>query len=171
MNLEEQYFSEKSVPYRYDILRQIALEPQEHTKSFFLKSFNKERHLDMRMLAMRGYAYYAEEAEIEPLMEKLHKILIKSAVSTPYNYEEYGLLMSDFHKKHFLDTYGYNCFKTFFEQVEKLYTDLPAVYKGLVTCDEQGNEINPMSDEEWEKRWDDIRKFTESLYKQGDTEK
>ncbi len=169
MDLEEEYFAEKRVPWRNDILRRIALEPQEHTKEFFLKSFKKERYLDMRMLAMRGYAYYADESEVEPLMKRLLEILMKIPERTPYNYEEYGLLRSDFHKKHFLETYGYDCFKTFFTQLEKQYQDMPDVFKGLLTCDEQGIEIHPMSDKEYEKRWDDIKKFMDSLNRKGET--
>jgi len=37
-------------------------------KDFFLTVFNKERHLDMRLHAIRGYTEYVSESEIIPLI-------------------------------------------------------------------------------------------------------
>ncbi|GIP19734.1 hypothetical protein J22TS3_00090 [Paenibacillus sp. J22TS3] len=51
-------------------------------KEFFLKAFKKERYLDMRLTAIRGYAKYATEKEVEKLMSKFTEILMKRPEST-----------------------------------------------------------------------------------------
>lgn len=66
----ERYFQTKDIKERLDILLYLVFNLQGDLKEFFLKALKKERYLDMKLLAVRGYAHYATEKEVEPLMKK-----------------------------------------------------------------------------------------------------
>ena len=108
-------------------------------KEFFLEAFKKERYLDMRLTAIRGYSAYATEAEVSPLMDKFYSLLIKRPETTPYNYQEYEMLRSIFGLPYLIEHYGYDCFKRAMAQLEKQYDDMPDEYKGRITLDEKGD--------------------------------
>ena len=59
--LMESYFQEKEVSKRSEILKQLLLDIPVNSKDFFLKVFKKERYLDMKLSAVRGYAVFATE--------------------------------------------------------------------------------------------------------------
>ena len=69
--LTEEYFQTKDILIRNQILKRLLLDLPSDAKDFFLKSFKKERHLDMKLSAVRGYAAYADEKEVEDLMTKM----------------------------------------------------------------------------------------------------
>ena len=69
--LMESYFQEKEVSKRSEILTQLLLDIPVNAKDFFLKVFKKERYLDMKLSAVRGYAVFATEDEVSALMNKL----------------------------------------------------------------------------------------------------
>ena len=94
--LMKSYFQEKEVTKRNEILKQLLLDIPIDAKDFFLKSFKKERYLDMKLSAVRGYAVYATEEEVTILMNKLLELLKKRAEKTPYNYTEYEPMRSVF---------------------------------------------------------------------------
>ena len=64
-HLMEIYFQEKEVSKRTEILNQLLLDMPVNAKDFFLKAFKKERYLDMKLSAVRGYAVYATEEEAQ----------------------------------------------------------------------------------------------------------
>lgn len=139
----------KDLAKRYAILKELAIHhPERASKEFFLAAFKKERYLDMKLTAIRGYATFATEKEIEPLMKKMMELLQKRAQTTPYNYQEYEILRSAFLMPYLLDKYGYACFKEFNKQLNLQYDAMPDVFKGIITCDKDGNVVCRLSGEE-----------------------
>ncbi len=136
--LMETYFNTKDIAKRNALLKQLVFDLPEDGKDFFLKAYKKERYLDMRLTAIRGYAAFASEKEVASLMKKMLEILKKRPDSTPYNYEEYEILRSAFLLPYLLEKYPYDCFKEFNEQLEKQYDAMPDVFKGIFTCNDKG---------------------------------
>lgn len=137
----ETYFNTKDIAKRNALLKQIVFDLPEQGKDFFLKAYKKERYLDMRLTAIRGYAAFASEEEVAVLMNKMLEILKKRSETTPYNYEEYEILRSDFLMPYLVEKYPYDCFKKFNEQLEKQYDIMPDVFKGIFTCNDKGEHI------------------------------
>lgn len=61
-------------------------------KEFFANAYKKERHLDMKIYALRGLSNFMEEKKIAKLLDKFNQTLAKRQDTTPYNYQEYELL-------------------------------------------------------------------------------
>lgn len=141
-DLMERYFALKNTAERNVLLKQLVCELPEGAKEFFLKAFKKERLLDMKLTALRGYAAYASEAEVVPLMEKLLETLKKRPDKTPYDYQEYEPMRSVFLLPYLIDRYGYECFRVFADQLERQYAAMPDCFKNIYTLDEQGNARN-----------------------------
>ena len=154
--LMESYFQEKEVSKRSEILTQLLLDIPVNAKDFFLKAFKKERYLDMRLSAVRGYAVYATEAEVTVLMNKLFELLKKRPEKTPHNYTEYESMRSVFLMPYLLEHYDYECFRLFNIQLEKQYDDMPDCFKGIHTLDELGNLRTLRDPEEVSKSWRDF---------------
>ena len=74
MNIEK-YISTKDVFERNQILKTAVLKLPENGKEFFLAAFKKERYLDMKLTAVRGYAEYASEDEVNVLMKKMFELV------------------------------------------------------------------------------------------------
>ena len=155
-HLMETYFHEKEVSERNEIIRQLLLDMPVNAKDFFLKVFKKERYLDMKLRAVRGYTVYATEEEVSTLMNKLLELLKKRPEKTPYNYTEYEPMRSVFLMKYLLKHYNYECFRVFDIQLEKQYNDMPDCFKNIFTLDELGNVCTIRDKEEVEKSWQDF---------------
>lgn len=155
-DLMETYFQEKEVSKRNTILKQLLLDMPVNAKDFFLKAFKKERYLDMKLSAVRGYAVFATEDEVSALMNKLLELLKKVPEKTPYNYTEYEPMRSVFLMPYLLEHYGYECFRVFNRQLEKQYDDMPDCFKGIFTLDEFGNLRSLRNKEDVEKSWRDF---------------
>lgn len=154
--LMKSYLREKEVTKRNEILKQLLLDIPVDAKDFFLQAFKKERYLDMKLSAVRGYAVYATEAEILTLMSKLLELLKKRPEKTPYNYTEYEPMRSVFLMKYLLKHYDYECFRVFDIQLEEQYNDMPDCFKDIFTLDELGNVCTIRDKEEVEKSWRDF---------------
>ena len=154
--LMESYFQEKEVSKRKEILRKLLLDMPVNAKDFFLKAFKKERYLDMKLRAVRGYAVYATEEEVSTLIYKLLELLKKRPEKTPYNYTEYEPMRSVFLMPYLLEHYDYACFRVFDMQLEKQYDDMPDCFKAIFTLDELGNVRTIRNKEEVEKSWRDF---------------
>ncbi|WP_373233281.1 hypothetical protein [Cohnella sp.] len=139
--IEALYFKLKNIALRNKILYCLIRCNELELKEFFQKAYKKERYLDMKLLAIRGLAHYASEEEIGKIMDHFIKILIKRPETTPYNYQEYELIRSAFGLPFLIKTYGYPCFETAFQQVEKQYHDMPEAFKGHYTFDEDGKAV------------------------------
>ena len=152
-DLMESYFQEKEVSKRNTILKQLLLDTPPNAKDFFLKAFKRERYLEMKLSAVRGYAVYATEEEVSTLVSKLLELLKKRPEKTPYNYTEYEPMRSIFLMPYLLEHYDYECFRIFNSQLEKQYDDMPNCFKGIFTLDEFGNVRSLRNKEEVEKSW------------------
>lgn len=149
------YKNVKDIFSRNQILQAFVLQCQKYDlKEFFLSAFKKERYLDMRLTAIRGYAIYASEKEISPLMKKFIDILVKIPSRTPYNYQEYEMLRSKFGLLYLVEQYRYDCFKEALDQLEKQYNDMPDECKGFFTLDENGIYVALMTREEIDENLD-----------------
>lgn len=149
------YKTVKDIFSRNQILQAFVLQCQKYDlKEFFLSAFKKERYLDMRLTAIRGYAIYASEKEIYPLMKKFIDILVKIPSRTPYNYQEYEMLRSKFGLTYLVEQYRYDCFKEALDQLEKQYNDMPDECKGFFTLDENGIYVALMTREEIDENLD-----------------
>lgn len=133
------YFETKEIHKRAEILKTLVFHLPQDGEAFFLKAFQKERYLDMKLCAIRGYAAYAAEEDVSKCMEKLLQLLRKRQQTTPYNYEEYEVMRSAYLMPYLLATYGYACFSAFHEQLESQYENMPDVFKNIFSCDEFGN--------------------------------
>ena len=134
----EQYKSTKDLLIRNNILTAAVLSPPENGKEFFLAAFKKERYLDMKLAAIRGYAEYASEEEVNTLMSKMLELLKKRAVRTQNDYQEYEPMRSPFLMPYLLEKYNYKCFRDFFDQLKKQYDAMDDEWKGIFTLDEKG---------------------------------
>lgn len=149
------YKTVKDIFSRNQILQAFVLQCQKYDlKEFFLSAFKKERYLDMRLTAIRGYAIYASEKEISPLMKKFIDILVKIPSRTPYNYQEYEMLRSKFGLPYLVEQYRYDCFKEALDQLEKQYNDMPDECKGFFTLDENAIYVALMTREEIDENLD-----------------
>lgn len=136
--MTELYFETKEIRKRSEILKKLIFDLPENGETFFFKAFKKERYLDMKLGAVRGYAAYASEENVAIFMKKMSELLKKRAQNTPYNYEEYEIMRSRYLMPYLLDKYNYNCFKEFNEQLEKQYNEMPDVFKNIFSCDAFG---------------------------------
>ena len=148
------FFQEKDVAKRNEILKQLLCDLPVDAKELLLKVFNKERCLDMKLSAVRGYAAYATENEVSVLMNKLSELLKKRAEKAPYNYAEYEPMRSLFLMPYLLGHYDYACFRSFNTQLEKQYNDMPDCFKNIFTLDEFGNPHEVRNKEEVRQSWD-----------------
>jgi len=153
---KDNYFSIKGdadyTAVRHLLLQSLVLQCLQYDmKDFFLMAFKKERNLDTRLIAIRGYSTYATEAEVVPLMEKFNKLLIKrneSAGFSIFDYQIYEPLRSKFGLPYLVERYKYDCFKEAKQLVDILYEKLPDALKGFYTFDENGQYISLISPEE-----------------------
>lgn len=159
-NLMSEYFNTKDLARRNTILKIFSVQYPEGAKDFFFKAFNKERYLDMKMTALRGYAYYATEDEVTVFAEKILALLKKIPLHTPYDYQEYEPMRSVFLLPYLVQKYRYSCFVELYEQLEKQYNDMPDCFKGIFTLDDNGNAY-PLRDPEEVKQ--SMRAFFDSM--------
>ena len=158
--LMEEYFQTKDLYARNQILKQLICDLPNDGKEFFLKAFKKERYLDMKLSAVRGYSAYADEKEVEVLMSKMLELLKKIPEKTPYDYQEYESMRSIFLMPYLLKHYNYECFHIFNMQLEKQYHEMPDCFKNIFTLDENGNMYSIRDPEEVTKSWEDFRNKT-----------
>lgn len=155
-SLMECYFQTKEIPERNRILKNLLCNMPVDAKDFFLKAFKKERYLDMKLSAVRGYAAYATEEEVGVLMNKLLELLKMIPQRTPYDYREYECMRSVFLMPYLIEKYGYECFHTFNEQLEEQYNDMPDCFKNIFSLDENGNAYDIRDSEEVKQSWNDF---------------
>lgn len=135
----KEYFNIKDVSKRNKLLKELVFNCPPNAKDFFYQVFKKERYLDMKLTAIRGYSFYASEKEVETLMSKLLELLEKVPKHAPYDYQEYEIMRSKFLMPYLLEKYDYKCFHKFSQQLEKQYNAMPDVFKNIFSCDEFWN--------------------------------
>lgn len=151
--LTAHYLNSKDVFSRNQILQALVLTCLDRDlKGFFLAAFKKERHVDMRLTALRGYAHYASEQEVTVLTDKLAEIIKKLPTHTRCPYQEYEMLRSQFGLPYLVERYGYDCFLRAAEQLNTQYDEMPDLCKGFFTLDAQGMHVPLLPPEETKER-------------------
>jgi hypothetical protein len=156
------YYSTKQIDIRNKILRLLYDFNFATLKEFFANAYKKERYLDMKIYALRGLSNFMEEKEIDKLLDKFNKTLVKRQDTTPYNYQEYELLRGKNALPFLVKKFGYNCFKETLKQLHKQYDDMPDAFKGHFTTDENGEIVMLRTPEEtkimMDNFWENARK-------------
>ena len=127
--------------YRNLCLKLLYNKPYRFLHDFFAKAYQRERYLDMKLLALRGLAQFAEEQEIAKLLKQFNVSLRKRAETTPCNYHEYELLLAENAMPYLVDTYGYACFQETLAIMLAQYKSMPDAFKGHFTVDANGNVV------------------------------
>lgn len=152
--LMEEYFITKDIFKRNQILKYLLLNLPSDAKEFFFKSFKKERYLDMKLSAVRGYSAYADEKEVDVLMTKMLELLKRIPSHTPYDYSEYESMRSVFLMPYLINEYDYECFHAFNKQPEEQYNAMPDCFKNIYTLNEKGELITIRDPKEVSASWD-----------------
>lgn len=161
-DLIEQYFSEKDVVKRHNLLKTIMFKCEYASKEFFEKAFKKERKIEEKLTALRGYAFYASEQEVKIYANKLLKSVMKVPQTTPYAYNLYEDLRAGYLLPYLVKTYNYQCFIELYNQVNKQYEAMPDVFKNIYSYDENGEFYQIRDPEEVTKSMDDFWKHKRS---------
>jgi hypothetical protein len=150
------YARAKDLYIRNTCLKLLYNKENELLKSFFETAYKKERYLDMKIHALRGLIHFVTEDEIKKLLKKFDETLRKRKETTPYNYQEYELLLGKNVLPYLYKTYGYDCLKETLEIVQAQYDEMPDAFKGHFTTDENGKTIQLRSPEETNKMINDF---------------
>ena len=150
------YTTAKDLYIRNTCIKLLYNKSSEMLKDFFEKAFKKERYLDMKILALRGLVNYIKENDIKKLLTKFNKTLRKRKETTPYNYQEYELLLGKNSLPYLHKKYPYDCIKETLNIVQKQYNEMPDAFKGHFTVDENGNTVALRSPRESSKMINDF---------------
>ena len=101
------YRSTKDLAYRFKILRLLSDHDDPELESFFAEAYARERHLDMKVAALRGLAQFAAEPEIDKRLAGFRATLAKREVTTPLNFTEYEYLRQRSALPYLVERYGY----------------------------------------------------------------
>jgi predicted transcriptional regulator len=142
------YSKTKDLYIRNTCLKLLYNKESNILKGFFETAYKKERYLDMKINALRGLAHYITENEIKKLLIKFNETLKKRKETTPYNYQEYELLLGKNALPYLYKKYFYECIKETLEITRKQYNEMPEAFKGHFTVDEDGNTVKLRSPEE-----------------------
>ncbi|WP_336687395.1 hypothetical protein [Chryseobacterium bernardetii] len=136
------YTNTKEISYRNKILKLLYDLQYPELHPFFEMACRKERYLDMKVYALRGWAQFAEEKDISRLVDRMKISLAKTEKTTPYNYQEYELLRGKNALPFLVEKYDYRSFRELLEQVNEQYERMPDAFKGHMTTDEYGEIVH-----------------------------
>ena len=131
---------------RFDHLRILLLNPSAKAfglKEFYYENLKKCRRLAMKIFYIRGYAIYASEEELNPVMEKFRKNLDKN-----HDYIDYNYLLSVAGIPYLVDTYRYDCFVRTLEKAEEEHQRIDPLLRGYFTLNINLEQVNLLSTEE-----------------------
>lgn len=135
---------------RFDHLRILLLNPSAKAydlKAFYLENIKKCRRLALKIFYIRGYAIYASEEELNPIMETFRKNLDKN-----HDYIDYNYLLSVAGIGYLVNTYGYDCFVKTLEKARKEYQSIDPLLQGYFTLNENLEQVNLVPAEEVQRR-------------------
>jgi len=142
------YTNTKQLDSRNKILKLLYDLDYEPLHAFFEMAYKKERYLDMKIYALRGLSQFAQEKELDKILQKFRQTLAKRQETTPYNYQEYELLKGKNALPYLVDKYQYACLRETLAQVNSQYEAMPDAFKGHFTTDEQGEIVQLRKPEE-----------------------
>jgi len=135
---------------RFDHLRILLRNPSSQAfdlKNFYFENLKKSRRLALKIFFIRGYALYASEEELNPIMEKFQKSLEKN-----HDYIDYNYLLSIAGIPHLVRTYGYDCFVKTLETAEREHQQIDPLLRGYFTLNANMEQVDLLSYEEVCKR-------------------
>ena len=135
---------------RFDHLRILLLNPSAKAfdlKKFYFENLKKCRRLALKIFYIRGYAIYASEEELNPVMEKFRKNLEKNHDHMDYNY-----LLSVAGIPYLADTYGYDCFVRTLEKAEEEHQRIDPLLRGYFTLNTNLEQVDLLSTEKVRRR-------------------
>ena len=135
---------------RFEHLRVLLMNPTSRVfdlKGFYLEKLKKSRRLAMKIFYIRGYAMYATEEELIPVMAKFRNNLEKNHDDIDYNY-----ILSVAGLPYLVKTYGYDCFVQTLEKAKQEHEKIDPLLRGYFTLDENLNQVNLLTDEEIHQR-------------------
>ena len=135
---------------RFAHLRILLMNPTSRAfdlKGFYLENLKKSRRLAMKIFFIRGYAMYATEEELNPVMAKFRNNLEKN-----HDYIDYNYILSAAGLPYLVKTYGYDCFVQSLEKAKQEHEKIDPLLRGYFTLDEHLNQINLLTTEEIHQR-------------------
>lgn len=135
---------------RFEHLRILLLNPSAAAydlKAFYFENFKKCRILAMKIFYIRGYAIYASEEELNPIMEKFRKNLEKN-----HDYINYNYILSVAGLPYLVNTYAYDCFVKSLEKAHEEHEQIDPLLRGFFTLNDNLEQVNLLSAEEIQKR-------------------
>lgn len=142
------YAGAKDLHVRNLCLRLLYDKRFEVLEGFFEQAFRKERHLDMRVRALRGLAQFRDENALVGPLAKISESLRKLAVNTPYAYQTYECILGKDALPYLVARYGYACLQEALTLAQANYDAMPEAFKGHFTIGEDGKPIALRSPEE-----------------------
>ena len=135
---------------RLEHLRILLLNPSAKAfdlKDFYFENLKKCRRLAMKIFFIRGYAIYASEAELNPVMDNFRRNLEKN-----HDYIDYNYVLSVAGIPYLADTYGYDCFVRTLEKAEEEHQRIDPLLRGYFTLNMNLEQVDLLSIEEVRRR-------------------
>ena len=131
---------------QFDHLRILLLNPSAtayNLKDFYYDNIKKCRRLSIKIFLIRGYALYASEEELNPIMKKFQMSLEKN-----HDYMDYNYILSVAGLPYLVNKYGYDCFVKSLEKAQEEYEQIDPLLRGFFTLNEKLQQVNLLSVED-----------------------
>ena len=135
---------------RFAHLRILLLNPSSgktDLKAFFLENLKKSRRLSVKLFSIRGYAMYATEAELNPVMDRFC-----AAMEKIHDYNDFIDILSVAGLPYLVETYGYPCFVKGLETAKREYEKIDPLLRGYFTLNENLEQVSLLPAAERRKR-------------------
>ncbi len=132
---------------RFAHLRILLLNPTAHQydlKDFFFQCLKRARRAAIKIYFIRGYAIYATEEEMSPIMKKFAASMEKP----PHDHIDWAYVLAPSGLPYLVETYGYACFQEALQTVQEEYKKNPPFMAGSCTLDEKMKQISTISNAE-----------------------
>ncbi len=116
-------------------------------KQFYLDNLKKSRRLWLKLFYIRGYAFYATEQELIPVIKKFQIQLEHN-----HDYVDYEYILSEAGLPYLVNEYDYCCFRDALKIANNEYKKIDPLLRGYFTLNENLEQINLISNEEALKR-------------------
>ena len=116
-------------------------------KGFYKANIGKSRRPAMKLFWIRGFAMYATEKELNPIMEKF-----RNTLEGPHGTADINDILSVAGLPYLVKTYGYPCFVQTLETAKETQQRIHPLLRDFYTLDERMEQVNLLSPEERHKR-------------------
>lgn len=116
-------------------------------KQFYFDNLKRTRRLWLKMFYIRGYALYATEQELIPIIKKF-----QTQLENNHDYIDYEYILSEAGLPYLVKKYGFVSFCDTLETAKNEYQKIDPLLRGYFTLNEKLEHINLISNEEALKR-------------------